>query len=135
MALTRIIQAGILFICLFWPGAMAAVGYPLSPESSVSAKQSFRIQFKGYNQLGGAYVFQFHFDNFPANQQPPLKATGDPLGYGGYVVGDFHQAFVVKVDAASQTKMAIDQSTVELIQPNSGLRIIVPFRRMVDLPK
>jgi hypothetical protein len=63
-----------------------------------------------------------------------LKKTGDQLDYKGYIVGAFVQTFKDEVDPVTKATVKVDESTIELIQREKGLKIIIPFRREVELP-
>lgn len=95
----------------------------------------FHIQFTGYQQLNGVYVFQLRLKDVPSYKQPPLKKTGDDLGLEGYKVGDFHQIFNDVVDPNTHLSVHTDQSTLELDKPDIGLKIVIPFRSEIDSPE
>jgi len=95
----------------------------------------FHIQFRGYQQLGGEYVFQIFLADIPDEKQPPLKKTGDPLGLEGYIVGPFHLNVVTKLNPATHVQEQEDDSTLELDKPEIDLKIIVPFRKEIDSPE
>ncbi len=97
--------------------------------------RSFHIQFKGYQQLNGIYVFQLHLSDVESNKQPPMKRTGDQLGFEGYIVGPFHLIFKDEVDPATKAVVNKDESTLELDKPEIGLKLIVPFRTEIDSPE
>jgi len=96
---------------------------------------SFHIQFRGYQQLNGTYVFQIFLKDVPSDKQPPLKKTGDQLGFEGYVIGAFTLKIVEELDPATKQKVQKDRSTLELDRPDIGLKVIVPFREEVDSPE
>jgi hypothetical protein len=95
----------------------------------------FHIEFRGYQELNGADVFQLYLKDAASAAQPPLKKTGDPLGVEGYVVG----AFVKNVEQVMNPKIheveTEDHSTLEIDRPDIGLKIVVPFRGTVDSPE
>jgi hypothetical protein len=95
----------------------------------------FHIQFKGYDQINGTYVFQIHLNDVPSSSQPALKKTGDPLGLEGYVIGPFHQIFKMEKDPATGLTVNTDESTLELDKPEIDLHVIVPFRKEIDSPE
>jgi hypothetical protein len=95
----------------------------------------FHIQFKGYQQLNGVYVFQLHLNDVQSNEQPPLLKTGDKLGFEGYLVGSFHQEFQDLTDPATHLTVHTDVSTLELDKPEIDLKVIVPFRKEIDSPE
>lgn len=97
--------------------------------------QPFHIQFKGYQQLNGVYVFQLYLKDVPSYNQPPLKKTGDQLGFEGYTVGAFHQEFQDVLDPGTHLMVNTDISTLELDKPEIGLKVIVPFRKEIDSPE
>ncbi len=95
----------------------------------------FHIQFTGYQQLNGIYLFQLHLKDVPSYNQPPLKKTGDPLGFEGYIIGAFHEEFKDIVDPNTKAIVHTDISTLELDKPEIGLKVIVPFRKEIDSPE
>jgi hypothetical protein len=95
----------------------------------------FHIQFKGYQQLNGVYIFQLHLSDVPSYNQPPLKKTGDELGFEGYSIGPFHQEFKMEMDPATHLPVNTDESTLELDKTEIGLKLIVPFRKEIDSPE
>ena len=95
----------------------------------------FHIQFKGYQQLNGVYVFQLHLNDVPSYNQPPLLKSGDKLGFEGYIIGAFQQSFKDETDPGTHLTETIDESTLELDKPEIGLKVIVPFRKEIDSPE
>jgi hypothetical protein len=95
----------------------------------------FHIQFTGYQQLNGVYVFQLRLKDVPSYNQPPLKKTGDDLGFEGYKVGAFHEIFNDVEDPNTHLSVHTDQSTLELDKPEIGLKVIIPFRAEIDSPE
>jgi len=95
----------------------------------------FHILFKGYNQLNGEYVFQIYLADVPSDKQPPFKKSGDPLGVGGYIVGEFHQVTTQEMDKNLHVMVTVDRSTLELDRPDIDLKIILPFRKEIDSPE
>ena len=119
----------------FWMAVLALALFFLNVPLFASDPKPLRIVFTGYQQLNGIYLFQFRFDNVPADQQPPLKRTGNLVGRGGYVVGAFHQVFKMEPLPGSGTEVNTDESVVEIDNPDTGQKVMVPFRRAIDLPK
>ena len=70
----------------------------------------FRITFNGYTQLNGTYKFQIHLRDIASERQPGYLQKGDPLGYEGYVIGDFHLNIVNKENPATHVKEDIDET-------------------------
>lgn len=95
----------------------------------------FHIQFTGYQQLNGVYLFQLHLKDVPSYNQPPLKKTGDPLGFEGYTIGAFHQDFQDITDKNTGAVVHTDTSTLELDKPEIGLKVTIPFRQEIDSPE
>jgi hypothetical protein len=95
----------------------------------------FHIQFKGYEQLNGEYVFQLHLNDVASYNQPPLLKSGDKLGFEGYLIGEFHQVFKTETDPGTHLPIVTDESTLELDKPEIDLKIIVPFRKEIDSPE
>jgi hypothetical protein len=95
----------------------------------------FHIQFKGYEQLNGEYYFQLYLNDVPSYNQPPLKKSGDNLGFEGYIIGAFHQVSQNETDPGTNLTHPVDESTLELDKPEIGWKIIVPFRKEIDSPE
>jgi len=95
----------------------------------------FHIQFKGYQQLNGIYIFQLHLSDVPSDKQPPLLKTGDKLGFEDYIIGPFHQIFKQETDPGTHLTETIDESTLELDKPDIDLKTIVQFRKEIDSPE
>jgi hypothetical protein len=96
----------------------------------------FHIQFKGYNQIGGKYVFQLHLDDVPSYNQPPMKAIGDQLGFEGYIIGPFNQIFKDETDPNTKSVTPnVDESTLELDKPEIDRKVILPFRKIINSPE
>ncbi len=95
----------------------------------------FHIQFKGYEQLNGVYFFQLYLNDVPSYNQPPLKKTGDDLGFEGYTIGAFHQIFKDETDPATKAVIHTDESVLELLKPEIGLTVPLPFRKIIDSPE
>jgi hypothetical protein len=95
----------------------------------------FHIQFTGYQQLNGVYLFQLHLDDVPSYNQPQLKKSGDELGFEGYIIGAFHQEFGDVLDPATHHMVHTDISTLELDKPEIGVKVILPFRTIVNSPE
>ena len=100
-------------------------------------QQPFHIFFNGYQQLNGVYLFQFHLSDVPSYNQPQLKKTGDELGFGGYVIGPFNILFKDIMDPNTHTPVhtEVGFTTIELDQPDTGLKVIVPFRTEINSPE
>jgi hypothetical protein len=97
--------------------------------------QPFHILFYGYNQINGKMMFQLHLDDVDPDKQPPLKASGDELGFGGFVIGPFQQSKAMVPDPATHTTVEKDTSTLELDEPETGLKVILPFRTVINSPE
>jgi hypothetical protein len=95
----------------------------------------FHIQFKGYNQVNGQYLFQLHLNDVDSDKQPAMLKSGDDLGFEGYKVGAFHEVFKQEMDPATKTEFTKDESTLELDKPDIDLKVIVPFRTEIDSPE
>ncbi len=95
----------------------------------------FHIQFTGYQQLNGVYLFQLHLKDVPSYNQPPLKKSGDPLGFEGYTIGAFNEHHSKVTDPNTHIEEDVDDSTLELDKPDIDLKIIVPFRKEIDSPE
>ncbi|MCE0521429.1 MAG: hypothetical protein LV480_00785 [Methylacidiphilales bacterium] len=97
--------------------------------------RSFHILFEGYNQVGGHYVFELRLKDVPSYNQPPLKQTGDQLGFEGYVVGAFHEIHNPVMDPNTNLTVIVDQSTLELDKPDIGFSVVLPFQKEIDSPE
>ncbi len=95
----------------------------------------FHIQFKGYEQLNGETLFQLYLNDVPSYNQPPLKKTGDDLGFEGYKIGAFHQIFKDETDPNTHVTEKKDESILELVKPEIGLTVQLPFRQIIDSPE
>jgi hypothetical protein len=95
----------------------------------------FHVQFKGYNQVNGEYLFQLHLSDVDSDKQPAMLKTGDDLGFEGYKIGAFHEITKEETDAATKTTFMKDESTLELDKPDIDLKVIVPFRTEIDSPE
>ena len=95
----------------------------------------FHIQFLGYQELGGTEEYQIFLKDEPSYSQPGLKKTGDPLGFGGYMVGPFHKNIVSKVNPATGITEQVDESTLELDRPDIDFKIVLTFRQETDSPE
>jgi len=95
----------------------------------------FHIQFKGYEQLNGVYFFQLSLTDVPSYNQPPLKKTGDDLGFEGYTIGAFHQIFKDETDPNTHITENKDESTLDLVKPDIGLTVPLPFRQIINSPE
>jgi len=92
-------------------------------DSSNSVHVPFHVLLQGYAKLNKDYVFQIHFSDLPWDEQPRFKKTGDPLGVGHYIVGEFHHNVV----------SGVDKSTLELDRIDINLKVLLPFRREIVL--
>jgi len=95
----------------------------------------FHIQFKGYEKLNGVYYFQIYLNDVPSSNQPPLKKSGDSLGFEGYSIGAFTQLFKPEKDPGTNITVNTDESTLELDKPEIDLKVLVPFRKEIDSPE
>jgi hypothetical protein len=97
--------------------------------------QPFHIKFFGYQQLNGRMLFQLHLDDVDPDKQPPLKGSGDELGFGGFVIGSFTPGTSMVPDKATGTVVQKDTSTLELDQPETGLKVVLPFQSEINSPE
>jgi hypothetical protein len=97
-------------------------------------KQPFRIQFKGYLQLNGVYLFELTLQDVDSAHQPPPKKSGDQLGVEGYKIGGFHQQFQDIMNKNTRQVEHKDVSTLDLVREDIGLTVTVPFRQTIDSP-
>ena len=123
---------GFLFLCLISLSCYSNASELTQPQSA-DATQPFHIQFTGYAQINGEYVFQILIKGLPTSAQPQLKRIGEPLGWGGYVIGPFHEK--IGPLALNGSSFHENLSTLELDKPDVGFKIVLPFRKEVCLPK
>lgn len=97
--------------------------------------QPFHIQFKGYEALNGTTFFQLYLSDVDSAHQPPLKKTGDELGFEGWVIGPFTQSIKKEKDQGTGIIEDVDESTLELDKPDIGRKVIVPFRKEIIAPE
>lgn len=97
--------------------------------------QPFHIQFKGYQQLNGVYLFQLYLSDVPSYNQPQLKKTGDDLGFQGYKIGAFHLEFKDVEDPRTHLTVHTDVSVLEIVKPEIDLTVPLPFRTVIDSPE
>lgn len=95
----------------------------------------FHIQFKGYEQLNGVTFFQLYLQDVQSFNQPPLKKTGDDLGFEGYTIGAFHQIFKDETDPNTHVTENKDESVLDLVKSEIGLTVQLPFRQIIDSPE
>jgi len=95
----------------------------------------FHILFNGYEQLNGEFYFQLHLNDVASDSQPPLLKLGDKLGFEGYIIGAFHQIFKDETDLGTGLTHKADKSTLDLIKPDIGLTVTVPFRQETNSPE
>lgn len=95
----------------------------------------FHIKFNGYQPLNGENVFQIFLSDVPSDRQPGFLKTGDKLGYEGYIVGKFHQNIVTEMNQMTHVEEQIDKSTIELLKPDIGFSITLPFQQDIDSPE
>jgi len=100
-----------------------------------SESRPFHIQFKGYNQVNGIYVFQLNLDDVDSRNQPPMKKIGEELGFEGYVIGPFHEIHKPELDPATKLMVDTDESTLELDKPEIDLKVILPYRKTINSPE
>jgi hypothetical protein len=115
---------------------------PLDPESHPPylsrlrlAKydvRPFHIEFVGVVTLDNQNEFQITLLDVPPSGQPPLKKTGDGLGYEGWKVGAYTQNIVNKIDSGTHIQVTEDDSTLELDKPDIGRKVILPLRKIIN---
>jgi hypothetical protein len=97
--------------------------------------RQFHIQFVGVVNLSGQNVFQIALQDVPPSGQPPLKHTGDSLGYEGWMVGKYTQKNDVIEDPNTHSKETVDDSTLELDKPDIGASVVLPLRQVINSPE
>jgi hypothetical protein len=95
----------------------------------------FHILFNGYNQIGGEYVFQLYLKDVESWDQPPMKKSGEELGFEGYIIGPFHQIFKDELDPGTHLTSKVDESTLELDKPDIGLKVVLTLRKETNSPE
>ena len=95
----------------------------------------FHIQFKGYNQVNGEYLFQLHLNDVESDKQPAMLKSGQDLGFEGYKIGAFQEIHKDETDPNTHITAPKDESTLELDKPDIGIKVIVPFRAEIDSPE
>jgi hypothetical protein len=97
----------------------------------------FHSQFKGVLRLNGINEFEIFLNDVPSYNQPPLKKTGESLGFEGYVVGEYTPIFKTVKDPNTGLTRSVDVSTLELDKPEIGpsASVVVPFRQEINSPE
>jgi hypothetical protein len=90
----------------------------------------FHIRFVGVSNLGGQNLFQIQLTD--TDSQPPLKKTGDDLGYEGWKVGVYTPNLVTKHDAGTNSNVQEDDSTLELDKPEIGRKVLLPLQQTIN---
>ena len=99
--------------------------------------RAFHIQFKGYNQVGRFLpVFQLHLSDVPSYNQPPMKKSGDELTAFKVISSAPSMNFSKTRQIPPPTLTSqINVSILELDKPEIGLKVIIPFRKIIDSPE
>lgn len=92
----------------------------------------FHIEFVGVVSLGGQNVFQIKLLDVPPGGQPPLKHTGDDLGYEGWKVGAYTHKMVTKDDPNTHSPVTLDESTLELYKPDIDRKVTLVLQQIVN---
>ena len=122
---------GAWFLCLIFLSNQVLAGDTTSP-----ANHHISIGFVGYQNLGKEYFFQLHFSGLPREKQPSLKKKGDPIGFGNYIIGDFHQISEPGPNPnGTHIHVAPNEPTLEIVKPDTGSKVILIFCRAVDVPE
>jgi hypothetical protein len=117
-------KIGFLFFGVILSCLSARADDPTATQPS--SDPTDHIQLRGYEKVNDAYVFQLYFTDLPANKQPGLKKMGDPSGWKGYIVGPFSvNMFTTTVGDGPPQK--VDASTLELIDPKTGHKIVLTY--------
>ncbi len=90
----------------------------------------FHIRFVGVSNLGGQNLFQIQLTD--TDSQPPLKKTGDDLGYEGWKVGQYIHRMVTKEDPNTHSEVTDDESTLELDKPDIGRKVVLPLGQTIN---
>lgn len=96
--------------------------------------QPFHIQFVGVVSLEGKNLFQIALTDVPSTGQPPLKKTGDALGYENWMVGEYTPKMVQEKDPNTGLVSTVDRSTLELDKPDIGQKMLLPLQQVVNAP-
>jgi hypothetical protein len=97
--------------------------------------RQFHIQFVGVSSLNGQNLFQIALQDVGVGGQPPLKHTGDSLGYEGWIVGKYTQKTVTEKEASTNSMVTVDKSTLELDKPEIGAVVVLPLRQIINSPE
>ncbi len=90
----------------------------------------FHIRFVGVSNLGGQDLFQIQLTETAS--QPPLKRTGDDLGYEGWKVGPYTHKIVNKEDPNTHSMVEEDDSTLELDKPDISRKVLLPLGQTIN---
>jgi hypothetical protein len=90
----------------------------------------FHIRFVGVSNLGGQNLFQIQLTE--TSSQPPLKKTGDDLGYEGWQVGPYTPKIVSKMDPNTHAMEQEDDSTLELDKPDIGRKVLLTLGQTIN---
>jgi hypothetical protein len=97
--------------------------------------RQFHIQFVGVVTLNGQNLFQISLQDVPSSGQPPLKHTGDSLGYEGWIVGKYTPKMDQVEDPGTHAVETVDDSTLELDKPNIGQSVVLPLQKVINSPE
>jgi hypothetical protein len=97
--------------------------------------REFHIQFVGVVSLNGQNLFQIALQDVSASGQPPLKHTGDSLGYEGWIVGKYTPKMDQVEDPGTHAMETVDDSTLELDKPNIGQSVVLPLQKVINSPE
>jgi hypothetical protein len=122
-----------LFLLVLCFAGLGIVGIRAAADQSTEAPapKSFHIIFFGYQQLNGEMVFQIHVDELADADQPHLVKSGERLKFGPYQVGAFREVLPPVVNPGGN--LGPNLSTLEIINVNTGAKILLPFRQKVKL--
>jgi hypothetical protein len=95
----------------------------------------FHIKFVGVSTLNGKSLFEISLLDEPPTNQPPLKHTGDPLGYEGWIVGKYTPNVVQVEDPNTHSTITVDKSTLELDKPEINRSAVLPLNQTIDSPE
>jgi hypothetical protein len=105
-----------------------------APMESSSSDPNVHIYFKSYQKTSDGYAFELYLMDLPPNQQPGLKKMGAPIGYKDFVVGTF-SVNMFKTTVGDGPPTMVDASTLELIDPKAGRKVVLTYHAPTPPPQ
>jgi hypothetical protein len=125
-----------------WKNGLSTGHTPQDPSEPIISRlrlirikhQPFNIEFKDYETLNGEFYFKFYVKGLPEKRQPGWKKTGETLGFGDFVVGNYKENIVSETDPTTHITSQVDKSILQIDNSTSGRSVTLPFRETVDSP-